>query len=100
MFNNKFNKRWNTCCEPVKPCCNPCNPCCEPVNPCCEPCVVMEPCVNKCCETETCYDVKHVIPVHTHVVNKHVYKHTYEPQFSCSSEDQVINVNVNGPIGY
>ncbi len=96
MFNNKFNKKWNPCCEPVRTCCEP-KTCCDL---CCEPCVVMEPCVNKCCETETCYDVKHVIPVHTHVVNKHIYKHTYEPQYSCSSEDQVINVNCNGPIGF
>ena len=37
------------------------------------------------------YDVEHIIPVHTHVINKHIYNHTYKPQFTCSEESQVIN---------
>lgn len=31
-------------------------------------------------------------PKHTHVINKHIYRHTYSPQYSCSEENQMINV--------
>ena len=33
----------------------------------------------------------HVCPIHTHVINRHIYKHTYTPQYTCSEENQVIN---------
>lgn len=33
----------------------------------------------------------HVCPIHTHVVNRHIYNHTYTPQYTCSEENQVIN---------
>lgn len=33
----------------------------------------------------------HVCPMHTHVINRHIYNHTYTPQFTCSEETQIIN---------
>ena len=33
----------------------------------------------------------HVIPVHTHVINRHIYNHTYKPEYTCSEENQIIN---------
>lgn len=35
----------------------------------------------------------HVVPVHTHVINKHIYKHTYMPCYTCSEENQVCNID-------
>jgi hypothetical protein len=68
-------------------CCNPCG------NPCCDPCaVVTEPTITKCVQKEFMHEVKHVCPIHTHVVNKNVYTHTYVPQYSCSEENQMIDV--------
>lgn len=52
---------------------------------------VVEPAINKCVEKEFYHEVPHVCPIHTHVINRHVYKHTYTPQYSCSEENQVIN---------
>lgn len=40
------------------------------------------------------YSIKgqgHCIPIHTHVINKHIYNHTYTPQYTCSEENVVIN---------
>ena len=54
-------------------------------------CPVVEPAINKCVEREFCHEVKHVCPIHTHVVNRHIYNHTYTPQYSCSEENQVVN---------
>ena len=60
-------------------------------NECCGNNPIVEPAINKCVEREFCHEVNHVCPIHTHVINKHVYNHTYTPQYTCSEENQVIN---------
>ena len=67
-----------------------------PMNPmqngCCQQnCPIVEPAINKCVEREFCHEVNHICPIHTHVINKHIYNHTYTTQYSCSEEDQIIN---------
>ena len=52
---------------------------------------VIEPTINKCIEKEFYHEVPHVCPIHTHVINKHIYTHTYRPAYSCSEENVVIN---------
>ena len=52
---------------------------------------IVEPVINKCIEKEFYHEVPHVCPIHTHVINRHIYKHTYMPKYSCSEENQVIN---------
>ena len=37
----------------------------------------------------------HYIPVNTRIVNHHIYKHTYQPVFTCTTEDEVCNVYDN-----
>ena len=59
---------------------------------------IIEPVINKCVEKDYYHEVKHVCPFHTHVVNKHIYNHTYTPQYSVSEEEQVIDNN-NGCCG-
>ncbi len=34
----------------------------------------------------------HVCPIHTRVINHHVYRHTYRPAYTCSEENVVSNV--------
>ena len=71
------------------------NKCCfNRIMGCCAPQMcgqVVEPPINKCIEKEFYHEVPHVCPIHTHVINRHIYKHTYTPQYSCSEENQVIN---------
>ena len=38
------------------------------------------------------HEVPHVCPIHTRVINHHIYKHTYRPQYTCSEENTVSNV--------
>ena len=64
------------------------NRCCEErqmgygMNNCCMPqCPIVEPAINKCVEREFCHEVPHVCPIHTHVINKHIYNHTYTPEY-------------------
>ena len=38
------------------------------------------------------YDVPHTCPIHTRIINHHVYRHTYRPVYTCSEENTVSNV--------
>lgn len=93
-----FNKK---CCAPMPTynCCNNMMPqmqqnCCG-MDPIREQCIV-EPTINKCVEKEFYHEVPHVCPIHTHVINRHIYNHSYTPEYSCSEENQVCNID-NGP---
>ncbi len=65
--------------------CGPCQP-----STACSP--VMEPTMTQCVQCEFFHEVPHICPKHTHVINRHIYRHTYTPQYSCSEENQTINV--------
>lgn len=52
---------------------------------------IVEPTINKCVQRDFYHEVPHVCPIHTHVVNRHIYNHTYTPKYSCSEENQIIN---------
>lgn len=81
MLFNKWYGREPMCCP--RPEMNECQP-------------IMEPMVNKCIEKEFVHEVPHICPVNTHVINKHIYKHTYAPQFTCTEENQVVNIDCGG----
>ena len=38
------------------------------------------------------HDVPHTCPIHTRIINHHVYKHTYRPIYTCSEENVCSNV--------
>ena len=61
---------------------------------------VIEPTITKCVEQEFYHEVPHVCPIHTHTVNKHIYKHTYTPQYSCSEECQTVNLDCGKCSGF
>lgn len=54
-------------------------------------CPIVEPVINRCIEREFFHEVPHICPIHTHIINRHIYRHTYTPQYTCSEENQVIN---------
>ena len=39
------------------------------------------------------HEVPHVCPIHTRIINHHVYRHTYRPEYSCCEENVVSNIN-------
>ena len=60
--------------------------CCPPRNMMCQP--IMEcPQVN-CCHRVINYEVPHIIPCHTKMINHHIYRHTYQPCYSYSEENE------------
>ena len=52
---------------------------------------VIEPTITKCVQKDFYHEVPHICPIHTHVINRHIYNHTYTPQYTCSEENQVVN---------
>jgi len=40
-----------------------------------------------------CHNVQHICPVRTRIINNHVFKHTYRPEYSCCEENQVSHIN-------
>ena len=73
-----FNKNCNCGCRPMPEMCENREP-------------IMEAPITKCVEKEFHHEVKHCCPIHTHVINKHIYTHTYTPQYTCDEENVVIN---------
>ena len=84
-----FGRRYNNCA------CG-CNQNMDP----CRQNEIIEPTITKCVEKEFYHEVPHVCPIHTHVVNKHIYNHTYRPEYSCSEENVVINNECNKCSGF
>lgn len=87
MFYNNFN---------MNGCCNNENKCCPTVceEKCCEDPVYEAP-VEKCIRKDFVHEIVHVCPVHTRIVNNHIYKHTYVPEYTCSEENVCTNVDDN-----
>lgn len=61
---------------------------------------VVEPTITKCIEKEFYHEVPHVCPIHTHVINKHIYTHKYTPQYTMDQEDVVINNDCGNCSGF
>ena len=47
---------------------------------------------QKCIHRTFIHEVNHVCPIHTRIINHHVYKHTYRPQYTCSEENTISNI--------
>lgn len=54
---------------------------------------IVEPTITKCVEKNFYHEVPHICPIHTHTINKHIYKNTYRPQYTCSEENQCFNID-------
>lgn len=74
-------------------CCCPTNPCVEPNVECCQMGPIMEKPIEKCVQKDIIREVEHICPINTRVINNHIYKHVYIPQYTCCEEDVVTNVD-------
>lgn len=60
------------------------------VNMCCQS--VCEMPRERVCHRYFCYEVPHIVPCNTRIINHHIYKHTYVPQYTCCEENECSNV--------
>jgi len=56
----------------------------------CSPCQEMPK--EKCIHKTIIHEVPHVCPMHTKIINHHVFKHTFRPVHTCSEENMISNV--------
>ena len=48
---------------------------------------IIEPVQEKVVNRTIVHNVPHICPVRTKIVNHHIFKHTYQPEFSCCEEN-------------
>ncbi|MBQ3469291.1 MAG: hypothetical protein IJH18_04505 [Bacilli bacterium] len=56
------------------------------------PSASMEPIQERVVHRTFVHEVPHVCPIRTRIINHHIYKHTYRPEYSCCEENEVCNV--------
>ena len=54
---------------------------------------IVEPMQERVVQRTIVHNVAHVCPIRTKIINNHVYRHTYQPSYSCCEENVVSNVN-------
>ena len=47
---------------------------------------------ERICHKYICYEVPHIIPCNTRIINHHIYKHTYTPMFTTCEENVCENI--------
>lgn len=47
---------------------------------------------ERVCHRYICYEVPHIMPCNTRIINHHIYRHTFTPQYTCCEENVVSNI--------
>ncbi len=47
---------------------------------------------ERVCHRYICYEVPHIMPCNTRIINHHVYRHTYTPCYTSCEENVVSNI--------
>ena len=47
---------------------------------------------ERVCHRYICYDVPHIKPCNTRIINHHIYRHTFTPCYTCCEENVCENV--------
>lgn len=52
---------------------------------------IMEPGRERVVQRNIVHEVKHVCPINTRIINNHIFRHTYQPRYTCCEENVVTN---------
>ena len=52
---------------------------------------VMEPGRERVVQRNIIHEVRHVCPINTRIINNHIYRHTYQPRYTCCEENVITN---------
>jgi hypothetical protein len=80
---NQFYDGMNNSYMKQDSCVSQANNCVNPVYECPE---------ERVCHRYICYDVPHIKPCNTRIINHHIYRHSFVPTYSCCEENVVENV--------
>ena len=86
-MNMDMGMNQNSCCNMnmgmnMNPCCGTQTMMCDPIQECPQ---------ERVCHRYICYEVPHIMPCNTRIINHHIYKHTYKPCYTCCEENVVTN---------
>ena len=56
-------------------------------------CPIIEQPIERCVERNICHRVEHICPIHTRIINNHIIEHMYRPEYSCSEENTITNID-------
>lgn len=54
---------------------------------------IVEQQIVKCVHRTFNHTIPHVCPIKTKIINHHVYRHTYQPSYSCEEQNDVSQIN-------
>ena len=61
---------------------------------------LVEPVQERQAHRTIMHEVPHVCPIRTKIINHHVYRHTYRPEYSCCEENVVSNIDTGSCCNY
>ena len=53
---------------------------------------IVEPGRERVIQRNIVHEVKHICPMNTKIINNHIFKHTYQPHYTCCEENTCTNV--------
>ena len=53
---------------------------------------IIEPGRERVVQRNINHEVKHICPMNTKIINNHIFRHTYEPRYTCCEENTCTNV--------
>ena len=53
---------------------------------------IIEPGRERVVQRNIIHEVKHICPMNTKIINNHIFRHTYEPRYTCCEENTCTNV--------
>ena len=53
---------------------------------------IIEPGRERVIQRNIVHEVRHICPMNTKIINNHIFKHTYEPRYTCCEENTCTNV--------
>ena len=53
---------------------------------------IIEPMQERVMNRTIMHEVPHICPINTKIINNHVYRHTYQPRYTCTEENVCTNV--------
>ena len=54
---------------------------------------IIEQPIERCVRRDFCHEIQHVCPIHTRIINNHIFRHTYVPHYTCSEENICSNID-------
>jgi len=53
---------------------------------------IIEPGRERVIQRNIVHEVRHVCPMNTKIINNHIFRHTYQPHYTCCEENTVTNI--------